>query len=104
MRRGEIWWAQLPAPVGRRPVVLLSRDRAIQIREYITIAQVTTTIRNIAVEVPLGPKEGLPKKCVANLDVINTIPKSLLKERIVPLPAAKIAELETALCFALGID
>ena len=69
-----------------------------------TTAQITTTIRDIPVEVLLGPKEGLPKKCVVNLDVINTIPKQLLRERITPLATEKIVEIETAIHFALGMN
>ena len=61
MRRGEVWWAELPRPIGRRPVVLLSRDEAYAVRNAVTIAEVTTTIRGIPVEVPLGPEDGCQK-------------------------------------------
>ena len=37
MRRGEVWWADLPVPVGRRPVVLLSRNEAYAVRELVTV-------------------------------------------------------------------
>jgi mRNA interferase MazF len=104
MRRGEIWWADFPPPVGRRPVILLSRDEAYALRELVTIAPVTTRIRGIPVEVPLGRGEGLPKRCVANLDTITTIPKRSLVARVSLLPAAKVAALDDALKFALGID
>ena len=53
MRRGEVWWAELPQPVGRRPVLLLSRDAAYSVRTPVTVAIVTRTIRNIPVEVLL---------------------------------------------------
>ena len=66
MRRGDVWWAELPKPVGRRPVVILSRNRAIEVREYVTVVDLTRTIREIPVEVTLGPEDGLPKKCVVN--------------------------------------
>lgn len=104
MQRGEVWWADLPKPVGRRPVVILSRNKAIQVREYITIAEITRTVRDIPVEVPLGPEDGLPKKCVVNLDVINTIPKTLLGERIGMLTDSKLTAVELALKFALGLS
>lgn len=104
MQRGEIWWAELPAPVGKRPVLILSRDRAIQVRSHVTVAQITRTIRDIPVEIALGSEEGLPKKCVVNLDVINTIPKSLLKGRISLLPSDKMAAVEEAIRFALGMS
>jgi mRNA interferase MazF len=58
MKRGEVWWADLPAPIGRRPVLLLSRDRAYAVRTAITVAFITTTVRNIPVEVKLTIADG----------------------------------------------
>jgi mRNA interferase MazF len=55
MRRGEIWWAQLPGPAARRPVLLLTRNAAYAVRTSVTVAPLTTTIREIPVEVSLGP-------------------------------------------------
>ena len=104
MERGEVWWADLPKPVGRRPVVILSRNRAIQVRDYVTVAEVTTTIRHIPVEVKLGLEDGLPKTCVANLDVINTVPKKLLSERVAILKPSKMKSVEEALKFALDLE
>jgi mRNA interferase MazF len=103
MRRGDVWWADLPAPVGRRPIVLISRDRAYASRNAVTVAYLTTTVRGIPVEVPLGPADGLPKPCVANLDVINTIPKSAIVTYICTLSATKMIELDRAARYALGL-
>lgn len=63
MRRGDVWWADNPPPMGRRPVVLLSRDEAYAIRDFIMAAPVTTRVRRIVAEVPLGPEDGLPRPC-----------------------------------------
>ena len=104
MRRGEVWWADLPLPIGRRPVVLLSRDEAYAVRNAVTVAEVTSTIRGIPVEVELGPDDGLPKKCVVNLDTIVTIRKDLLIERIAILRDEKIEQLNSAIKFALSIQ
>jgi len=103
MRRGEVWWAELPAPLGRRPVVLLSRDEAYAIRNAITVAEVTTTMRGIPVEVALGPEDGLTKRCVANLDTIVTIRKELLAERITILRNDRIEQINIAIKFALSL-
>ncbi len=103
MQRGEVWWADLPSPAGRRPVVLVSRERAIEVRESVTIAQVTSTIRHIPSEVPLDSKEGLPRLCVVNCDVLQTIPKPLLSKRIGLLSHAKQDALDQALVFSLGL-
>ena len=103
MRRGEVWWGQLPAPIGRRPVVLLSRDAAYRVREAVTVAPITRTIRNIPVEVTLDESDGLPSRCVANLDDIATIPKTLIKRRIAVLSVEKMQEVEAAIRFALDL-
>ena len=103
MRRGEVWWADLPAPAGRRPVVLLSRNEAYAVRELVTVAPVTTRVRRIPTEVALGSAEGLPKACVVNLDTITTIPRRTLSQPIAPLPAEKLVAVERALMFALGL-
>ena len=103
MRRGEVWWAKLPDPAGRRPVVLLSRDEAYPVRELVTVAPVTRRVRGIPTEVPLTREDGLPRSCAANLDTITTIPKRVLAGRITALHAGKLAALDRALRFALGL-
>lgn len=104
MKRGEIWWAELVPPAGRRPVLLLSRNEAYLVRELVTVAPITTRIRNIPSEVPLGLKDGLPKSCVVNLDTITTITKSSLSDRLTVLNVEKMKAVEAALHFALDID
>ena len=103
MKRGEVWWTELPLPIGRRPVVLLSRDEAYAVRNAVTVAEITSTERGIPVEVKLGPEDGLPKKCVANLDTIVTIRKNLLSERITMLSGEKIGQIGAAVKFALSL-
>lgn len=104
MKRGEVWWADLPTPAGRRPVLLLSRNAAYAVRSLVTIARITRTIRGIPAEVPLGLADGLPQPCVVNCDSLTTFPKELLAERIVPLRPAKLAAVSAAYRFALSIS
>ncbi len=104
MRRGEVWWADLPPPDRRRPVVLISRDSAYDIRGWVTIAPVTTRIRGIPAEVRLGTADGMLRECVVNLDNINTIDKGLLQQFIISLNEEKVQAVEDAICFALGMD
>jgi mRNA interferase MazF len=103
VKRGEIWWARLPAPAGRRPVVLVSRDSAYAVRTSITVVEVSRTLRAIPTEVPLGKREGLPQRCAANADNVVTIPKAWLEARIGSLTSEKIASLDAALRFSLAI-
>jgi mRNA interferase MazF len=104
MRRGEVWWADLPAPVGRRPVVLLSRNETYDARNQATVAYVTSRIRNIPVEVPLGPEDGLQQSCVVNLDNVNTIRLERLRDLIAPLSPQKLRAVERAIRFALALS
>jgi len=104
MRRGEVWWAEQPEPIGRRPVLLLSRDEAYGVRNAVTVAQITTTVRDIPVEVFLTEKDGVQKKCVINLDTITAIRKGILLERICLLGAKKIEQVDEAIKFALSLE
>jgi len=104
MRRGEIWWAELKPPAGRRPVLLLSRDEAYAVRALVIVAPVTTRVRHTTAEVPLTTEDGMPRACVANLDTITTIPKDRLRHRITSLSPQKLKDVETAIHFALGLE
>ena len=103
MHRGEVWWAELPEPIGRRPILLLSREAAYSVRTSVTAAVITRTIRNIPVEVLLGQEDGMPVECVVNSDNILTIPKSRLTERITTLSAEKMTAVAKAIVFALDL-
>ena len=104
MRQYELWWAQLPQPAGRRPVLLLSRSDSYEYLNRFVAAEIATTIRNIAIEVPLGPREGLSKKCVANLDNLRTVSREALTERIGTLGSARRVEVKRALGYAFAWD
>ena len=104
MQRGEIYLATLPEPVGRRPVLLVSRTPAIAVRTAVTVAPVTRTVRGIASELPLGRSHGLRAKSVASCDSLQTIPKDLLRKRpLGRLTSDELPALDRALRFALGI-
>jgi len=103
MKRGEIWWAKLESPAKTHPVVLLSRNDAYLVRSLIMVAPLTSRIRHIPTEVPFTAQDGLPQNCVANLDIILTIPKKCLLEKLTTLNQKKLDEVEKALCFALAI-
>jgi mRNA interferase MazF len=102
MRRGEVRWYTFAAPDKRRPVLLLTRDAIIRRLNDVTVASITTTIRNLDVEVRLSPADGMPTDCVINCDQIQTLPKHKLGDPITELSAAKLDEIERALMYALG--
>jgi len=65
--------------------------------------EISTTVRSIPTEVPLGRADGMPNKCVANADNLATIPKVWLEKRIAALRANKRRAVDDALRFALGL-
>lgn len=101
MKQYEIRWANLPAPIGRRPVLLLTRTSAYDYLSKVVIAEITGTIRSIPQEVPLGTSEGLSRMSVANLDNIHAIPKKLIGDVIGRLHAGRQREVKRALGYAL---
>ncbi len=103
MKRGEVWWADLPPPVGSRPVVILTRDAVLQSIGAIVVALVTRTVRQLPTEVVLGRRQGLPVRCVANLDNILTVPRQRLKRLMGACDTAKIDEFNQAIKAALDV-
>lgn len=103
MNRGEVWWADLPPPVGRRPVLILTRSAVVARRNQLVVAQITRTVHNLASEVLLKRSEGMPHNCVVNCDVILTIPKSRFIRRITRLSQSKMDAVHQAIRFALEL-
>ncbi len=95
--RGEVWWCE-PPDIGRRPVVVLSRDAAIPRLGRALVAPCTTTVRGLASEVVLDPDEDpIVRRCAVNLDSIESVSISALVERIGRLSDTRMAEVCTAL-------
>lgn len=105
MMRGEVRWYTFRAPDKRRPVLILTRSAALTFLTGITVAPLTTVIREIPTEVLLTPQEdGVFEPCVVNLDNLQTIQKEQVGRLITTLSALRMADVEQALCFALGMD
>ena len=103
--RGDIVWADLGAPAGRRPVCVLTRDAAIAVLSAVTCAPITRTIRGIRSEIAVGTDEGLPDASVITCDNIVTLPKTMLAEAAAGhLSLEKRSALDHALRYALDIQ
>ena len=102
--RGELYWADLGPPAGRRPVCVLTRDAAIAVLQTVTCAPITRTIRGIRSEVEVGPEQGLPELGVISCDNLLTIPQAVLDRAPVGrLDEVSRAALDAALRYALDI-
>ena len=104
MNRGDVCWYTFKAPDKKRPVLVLTRNSAIAVLNSVTIAPITSIIRNIPTEVVLTRDDGLPSTCAANFDNIQTVPKSNVGDRIARLTAQRMREAAAAVSFALGFD
>ena len=102
MKQYEIWMANLPLPVGRRPVLLLSRPAAYRFLHRVTACEITSTRRGIPQEVLLGEREGLTRPCVANMDNLYAVAVRALQACIGRVDDARGPELKAALGAALG--
>lgn len=101
--RGDIFWFDFQ-DVGRRPVLVLTRDEAIPVLRKITVAFVTRSIRGIPTEVRLDEDDGMPAECVVTLDNLRMVSPALLTELITSLRGKRMHEVCRALAIATGCD
>jgi mRNA interferase MazF len=102
VKRGEVRWYKCDQPDKRRPVVILTRDSALAFLGEVTVAPITTTIRDIPTEVPLTKADGLPRDCAVNLDHMQTVSTGRVGAVITRLSAEHMTRVRAALLFALG--
>ena len=99
--RGEVWWCEM-AEIGRRPVVVLSRDAVIPRHARALIAPCTTTIRNLPSEVLLEPGEDpVPLLSAVNLDSVESVSLAILVERLGRLAEDRMRQICAALAVAV---
>jgi mRNA interferase MazF len=103
MRRGEVRWYKFSPPDKRRLVLLLTRDSILGYLGDVTVAPVTSTIRDIPSEVRLDREDGMAQDCAINCDHIQTVSKSRLGAVVTTLSAAKMREVSIAVAFALNL-
>jgi mRNA interferase MazF len=104
MRRGEVRWYTFQTPDKRRPVLILTRDSALSFLHSVTVAPITTTIRDIPSEVYLTRDDGLLAECAASMDNIQTVPQSRVGSLIASLSPERMSDVNQAIAFALGLD
>jgi mRNA interferase MazF len=103
VRRGEIRWYKFSPPDKKRPVVILTRDAILEYLGDVTVAPITSTIRDIPSEVRLYKEDGLLQDCAINCDHIQTVSKNRLGALITTLSTAKMRDVSKAIAFALGL-
>ena len=103
-QRGEVWLYTFKPPDKRRPVVILTRQSVLPLLRTAMVAPVTSNIRGLPSEVPVGVDEGLKHNSVVNLDWVQTVEQRLLTHHVGSLGEARMAEVCRALSIATGCD
>jgi mRNA interferase MazF len=103
MKRGEVRWYKFMPPDKKRPVLILTRNSVLEYLGEVTIAPITTTVRNIPSEVLLHKSDGMPQDCAINCDHLQTVSKGKIGQLITSLPSSKLIDVGRAIRFALNI-
>lgn len=101
MNRGEIWLAQVGRK--RRPVLVLTRTEVLDVRTLVTVAEITTSMRGLAAEVPFDHDQlGLDRESAVNCDGLHTVPQAMLTEFVAMADRSTMHRVCAALSYALG--
>ena len=103
MNRGEVRWYKFSTPDKKRPVVILTRNSVLEYLGEVTVAPVTSTIRDIPSEVFLSTQDGMHNDCAINCDHIQTVSRAKIGSLITTLSQEKLGEIHTAIRFALNL-
>lgn len=103
MKQGEIRWYKFAPPDKKRPVLVLTRDSVLEYLGEVTVAPITSTVRDIPSEVFLSQEDGMPRGCAVNCDHLQTVSKGKIGALITSLPPAKMVSVGRAIRFALNI-
>jgi mRNA interferase MazF len=103
MKRGEIRWYKFKTPDKKRPVLILTRNSILNYLGEVTIAPITSTVRDIPSEIFLSKNEGLQRDCAINFDHIQTVSKRKIGSLITRLSSEKLQQVREAILFALGL-
>lgn len=102
LSRGDIHLCEFAKPDKQRPVLILTRDSAIGHLSTVTIAPITSTIRDVPSEVVLDLADGMKGRCAVNLHNVVTVSQSRLGKRVASLTADRMHQVCQALRFSLG--
>jgi len=104
VKRGEIRWYKFRSPDKKRPVLVLTRDSILQYLGEVTVAPITSTIRDIPGEVFISSRNGLYKDCSVNCDHIQTVSKGKIGSLIATLSRDKMRQVRDAISFSLNLN
>jgi mRNA interferase MazF len=103
MKRGEIRWYKFKTPDKKRPILILTRNSILEYLGEVTVAPITSTIRDIPSEVLLSKSDGMLRDCVINFDHIQTVSRRKIGSLIAVLSPERLEEVREAVLFSLNL-
>jgi mRNA interferase MazF len=103
VKRGEIRWYKFPKPDKKRPALILTRNSVLGYLSEVTVAPVTSTVRDIPSEVLLSHQDGMPRDCAVNCDHLQTVSRGRIGSCITTLSEGKMREVARAIGFSLDL-
>jgi mRNA interferase MazF len=104
IERGDIRLYRFPEPDKQRPVLVLTRSAALSYLMRVTVAPITSSIRDVPSEVVLGSEDGMKQPCAVNLHNVVTVSRDALGRRVAHLDGHRMRAVCSALAFAVGCD
>jgi len=104
MKRGEVRWYRFQSSDKRRPVLIIARDSILEYLGEVTVAPITSTIRDIPSEVFLSKRDGMERDCAVNVDHIQTVSKGKIGPLVTTLSSEKLMQVSHAIRFALDLE
>lgn len=103
LRRGDVRWYKFRRPDKKRPIVILTRSSALEFLGEVTVAPITSTIRNIPSEVPLSSEDGMERDCAVNLDHVQTVSRGKIGALLTTLSEKRMLQVREAIHFSLDL-
>lgn len=103
LSRGEVRWYKFERPDKKRPVVILTRSSALEFLGEVTVAPITSTVRDIPSEVHLVEDDGMDRECAINLDHVQTVSRGKIGALIMTLTKERMRQVRDAIGFALDL-
>ena len=104
MNRGDVWLIDLGRRIGRRPVVVLTRQNVLQYVNKVTVAEITTKGKGFPTEIDIDQKANLPKSSFIQADNVHTVPKQRLDKYVGKLDPETMREVSRKVILALELE
>lgn len=104
MIQGDVYWYKFKEPNKERPVLILTRTDVVSLLNFVTVAEITTTLRGHDAEVWLDESDGMREECTVNLTNIQTVLQTKIGAYITHLSPERMSEVRQAIEFIFNLE